>query len=214
MRRLPGLVAATALAVGATACGSSTPKAAPSAPPSSSGSGAPSATPTNAPGKAPGSTPTAQPPATQGADKSVPSSASAKPAAPSASATPYRPPIDPAHQATEAELPIKATVTPNCVPIGGQLTLRVETKPKADIAYLAVYHGEKSGAAKPWGEGHGGNSHGKADFRGLWSDTWTVAPTAPKGDGRVIVVVGSEGKQRTIDVPFSVGEREVGGCGT
>jgi hypothetical protein len=85
---------------------------------------------------------------------------------------------------------------------------------KAAIAYVAVYKGEKSGAAPPFGEGYGGNDKGEADYRGLWTSSWTVSLTAPTGPARVMVVVGSKGKQRSIDVPFSVGGREAGGCGT
>lgn len=122
--------------------------------------------------------------------------------------------IHPSHVATAQELPITATVTPSCVFPGTAVTLRVTTKPNAAIAYVAIYNGDKSGAAPPWGEGYGGNDKGDADGSGKWSSTWTVSATAPSGPARVMLVVGANGKQRSIDVPFTVGEREVGGCGT
>ena len=212
MRLSPTWFAALAAAVTLTACGSSPdPRAAPRQSPSGDAPTATAPAAPTAPAASSGATavPTASTAATGKPAAVKPSAAAGSP-----SATPYRPPIKPEHQATAQELPIEATVTPKCARLGGSVTLRVTTKPQADIAYLAVYHGEKSGAAKPWGEGYGGNHHGKADFRGLWSDTWVVAPTAPQGDGRIVVVVGHGGKQRTIDVPFSVGGREADGCGT
>ncbi|MDQ1712984.1 MAG: hypothetical protein QOE45_2434 [Frankiaceae bacterium] len=116
--------------------------------------------------------------------------------------------------ATPQEVPIDAKVTPACVLVGGKATLHVHSVSKAAIAFVAVYAGEKSGAAPPWGEGYGGNEKGTADGKGNWSSSWTVALNAPKGPAHVILVVGSKGKHRQIDVPFSVGGREAGGCGT
>lgn len=116
--------------------------------------------------------------------------------------------------ATPEQLPIEASISPTCVPVGGTAKLTVKTVPRAAIAYVAIYANGKSGAEPPWGEGYGGNDRGNADFRGQWSATWVVSLTAPKGDAHVMLVVGSKGKQRSIDVPFSVGGREAGGCGT
>jgi hypothetical protein len=131
---------------------------------------------------------------------------------PRASASPTA--INGVPQASAQDLPITATVTPACVTAGGLATLTVQTVPEGAIAFLAVYHGEQSGAEPPWGKGYGGNSKGMADPRGSWTSTWTVAANAPTGSARVIVVVGSKGKQRQVDVPFSVGGRETNGCGT
>ncbi|HWL37273.1 MAG TPA: hypothetical protein VNQ77_13910 [Frankiaceae bacterium] len=118
------------------------------------------------------------------------------------------------HQATEKELPIEASISPACVPAGGLATLTVKTLPKTTLAFVAVYNGEKSGAAPPWGEGYGGNDKGEASADGSWTISWTVTPNAPHGPARVILAAGKNGKQRAINVPFSVGGREAGGCGT
>ncbi len=122
--------------------------------------------------------------------------------------------MHPSHVATAQELPITAAITPACVLPGAVATLNVTTVPKAALAYVAIYAGEKSGAAPPWGEGYGGNDKGETNHEGRWVNSWTVALNAPTGPARVMLVVGSKGKQRSIDVPFSVGGREAGGCGT
>lgn len=131
----------------------------------------------------------------------------AAPAQPSASDTKPR-------EATAAEIPITASVSPACVPVGGVATLRVHTVEKAYLGYLAMYAGKKSGAKPPYGEGYGGNDKGQADHGGDWVGSWTVAVNAPTGKGYVTLVVGANGNHREIDVPFSVGAREVDGCGT
>lgn len=135
-------------------------------------------------------------------------------AAPSGAASPSASPsrhIEPqVPQASESELPIKAHMEPACVAPAGTARLVVHTLPKAGIAYVAVYNGNKSGAAKPWGDGYGGNDKGIADSSGDWSSTWVVAPTTPKGPAYVLLVVGLKGKQRQIEVPFAVGTKGAG----
>jgi endonuclease YncB( thermonuclease family) len=219
-------LAVAALAVVATACGSSAKPA-----PRAAGTGAPAqadargGATASAAAKAPGAQATASAGGTTtgGQPGGAPGTAT-KPgtnasAAPTASASPDSAvtkdgTVHPSHVATEKELPITAAVTPACVARGGTATLRVTTVPKAAIAYVAIYAGEKSGAAPPWGEGHGGNDKGESNHEGRWVNSWTVSLTAPTGPARVMLVVGAKGKQRSIDVPFSVGEREAGGCGT
>lgn len=112
------------------------------------------------------------------------------------------------------QLPLTAEVTPACVARGGLATITVQTVEKAAVAYVAIYAGDKSGAQPPFGYGYGGNEGGTTDFRGTWTARWTVAPNAPTGPAYATLVVSARGVERTIDVPFSVGEREVGGCGT
>lgn len=115
--------------------------------------------------------------------------------------------------ATEAELPIDASVDPTCVLAGTSMTLTVHTEPKATLAYVAVYHGEKSGAAPPFGYGYGGNDKGQADANGDWHGSWTVTANAPTGSAYVLLVVGSQKyhKQRQVKVPFAV-RSATGGC--
>jgi hypothetical protein len=122
--------------------------------------------------------------------------------------------VDPSYEATPEEIPIDAKVAPACVAPGAKVTLTVKTVPHAQLGFVAVYAGEKSGAARPWGEGYGGNDKGKSDGRGFFTYTWVLAPNTPAGWARVTLVVGTTQKQRAINVPFSVGEREAGGCGT
>ncbi|HVF04108.1 MAG TPA: hypothetical protein VNA20_04655 [Frankiaceae bacterium] len=211
---LTAAVAALAVAVLA-ACGSSRPAAAPatqSAPTTSpavtatkpSGAGSTAAPRADTASPVPGVT--AAPGTTRGTGTSP-----KRPATPTPSESDV---IDPGLAATPDEIPIVATVTPSCVPLGGTATLQVQTVEKADTAYVAVYSDGKNGAAPPFGAGYGGNEAGKADFRGQWKVTWVISPTAPEGAGHVVVVVGAKQKQRSVEVPFSVGAREAGGCGT
>jgi hypothetical protein len=137
-----------------------------------------------------------------------PASASAHP-----SGAPTAPSASPSHDwtATEAEIPIDAAVTPSCVVVGSTARLDVKTKPKGAVGFVAVYAGEKSGAAPPFGEGYGGNDKGTADGSGKWSSSWTVALNTPPGPAYVLLVVAYSGKQRQIKVPFTVAK---GACGT
>ena len=89
----------------------------------------------------------------------------------------------------------------------------VTTVARGALAYVAVYAGGRSGAAPPLGDGLGGNGSGTADSTGSWTATWDVAVTAPTGPARVTLVVSTRDGTRQIDVPFSVGAREAGGCG-
>lgn len=122
--------------------------------------------------------------------------------------------VDPRIQGDAQQVPITAEVTPACVARGGLATLTVKATPKSQMSYVAIYNGEKSGAAKPWGEGYGGNDKGAADHAGNASFTWLVGANAPTGPARVLLVVATGDKQRAINVPFSVSEREADGCGT
>lgn len=215
MRRHSLTAAVSALAVAVlAACGSSGPAAvpdarnAPTTPPVATAT-RPSAAATSAPGsKAASSAPgaTAAPGTKPGTGPTPKRGATPKPTG--------SPVVDPSLAASPDEIPIVATVTPSCVPLGGTATLQVQTVEKADTAFVAVYSDGQNGAPPPFGAGYGGNEAGKSDFRGQWKVTWVVSPAAPKGDGHVIVVVGAKQKQRSVEVPFSVGAREVGGCGT
>jgi hypothetical protein len=122
--------------------------------------------------------------------------------------------VPPGAQGSPQEVPIAAKVTPACVARGKLATLTVETTPKSTMTYVAIYNGEKSGAAKPWGDGYGGNDQGIADYQGNATFTWVVGVDAPTGPARVLLVVATGNKQRAINVPFSVSEREADGCGT
>jgi hypothetical protein len=122
--------------------------------------------------------------------------------------------VDPRIQGDAQQVPISAQVTPACVARGGLARLTVKATPKSQMSYVAIYNGEKSGAAKPWGEGYGGNDKGAADHAGNATFTWVVGANAPTGPARVLLVVATGDKQRAINVPFSVSEREADGCGT
>lgn len=221
--RLRSLTPLAALLVaGLVGCGSpgssTTPNAAgsagvasASAKPSTSAP-APSATaaaPTGAPGTSGGTKP----------NGTIAPSASARPGG---KATPSAAPrsgdadgvVDPRIQGDAQQVPISAEVTPACVARGGLAKLTVKATPKSQMSYVAIYNGEKSGAAEPWGEGYGGNDKGAADHAGNATFTWLVSVDAPTGPARVLLVVATGDKQRAINVPFSVSEREADGCGT
>jgi hypothetical protein len=195
-RSLTALVATIAVA-GLAGCGSShgtRPLAAGGSNPPASGHGP------STPAAASHAAGTTGAPAASGTASAPAPAGSAQPK-PSGSVT--SPP--PEWHATEQEIPIDAAVTPACVLAGTAAKLSVHTVAKGAIAFVAVYHGEKSGAAPPFGEGYGGNDKGTADGSGSWSSTWTVTANAPNGAAYVLLVVGSHGKQRQIKVPFSVG---------
>ncbi|HEU0131967.1 MAG TPA: hypothetical protein VFQ85_13335 [Mycobacteriales bacterium] len=213
MRR-SSLAAVAALAtVTLAACGSSAP-ARHGAAPVAATSGVPAATSTAStrPGHA-GSVPTTAPAGRSGTTGTNGTTGSAQPpAAGTAGTTPSTAQQQPpSYEATPEELPIEAAVLPACVPAGGVAKLTVHTVKKAALAFVAVYAGNKSGAAPPWGQGYGGNDKGTADTNGDWSATWTVAVNTPPGPANVILVAGSKGKQRQITVPFTVGGG-AGGC--
>lgn len=108
---------------------------------------------------------------------------------------------------------VTAQVEPTCVPAGSTATVRVQTTENAALAYVAVYHGEKSGAAPPFGYGYGGNADGYSSMQdGHWSDTWTIRADAPRGTARVTVVVASHQTSKQVDVPFTVVDPVTGKC--
>jgi hypothetical protein len=115
---------------------------------------------------------------------------------------------------TRKNILLSGVVTPKCVPAGSTATLTAHTIPNATLAYVAVYAGEKSGADSPFGYGYGGNDHGTSDANGDWTTTWVVSSKAPTGPARVTLVVNTNDGYNQVDVPFSVGAREVDGCGT
>ena len=218
--RLRSLAALAALAALAGCGGAATPSAR-QAPPAEQGRGAVPPSPTASGSAAPGARPggTGAPGATgapAGTASGVPGTKPGAPGKPQATPTygTAHGVVNPKFEGTEQEVPIDAKVTPSCVVPGTVATLTVTTNPKATLAYLAVYQGEKSGAEPPWGEGYGGNDKGESDESGHWQGSWTVRADAPAGWARVLVVVGTNGKQRAVNVPFSVGGREAGGCGT
>ena len=220
-RTLASLLAAVA-AAGLTACGAPAKPAAPAAGAVPSVVAGDTAAPTGAPGGTSAPAATAVPGGTAAGTTSAaptgaaqPGTTPRKPAAPAPPAKGVQPAenvVPPGVEGTPEEVPIDGSVEPFCVEHGGAATLRVTTKPRATVTFVAVYAGEKSGAARPFGEGHGGNAQGQADFRGQYMSTWVVAPGAPVGNARALVVVSTGGKQRAVNVPFVV--RAIRGCTT
>jgi hypothetical protein len=203
-RALTALVAAMAATVLA-ACGSSSHPTRPASVAQSRPGGTPAAT---------ASAPRTSASAAAGHGTAAPAPGTAAASAPAGSAPATAPSASPSHNwtATPEELPIQAAVNPGCVASGAKVTLDVKTKGGAAVAFVAVYAGEKSGAAPPWGEGYGGNDKGWADGHGKWSTSWTVRVDTPPGPAYVQLVVGYGGKSRQIKVPFSVAQAT--GCGT
>jgi hypothetical protein len=107
---------------------------------------------------------------------------------------------------------LRATVSPSCVPAGGAATVKVHTAANAALAFVAVYAGNKSGAAKPFGYGYGGNTDGYSNDAGQWSSTWTIRADAPRGPAKVTVVVASHQTTKQVDVPFTVIDPVTGHC--
>jgi hypothetical protein len=108
---------------------------------------------------------------------------------------------------------VTAHVTPTCVVAGRTATVTVKTARNAALAYVAVYAGEKSGAAPPFGYGYGGNADGySSPVDGSWANTWTVRADAPTGKARVTVVVAWHQTSKQVDVPFTVADPLSGTC--
>jgi hypothetical protein len=107
---------------------------------------------------------------------------------------------------------VSATVEPACVKPGGDATITVTTRPDAGVGYHAFYSDGKGGGPPPYGNSYGGNDGGLADEDGQYSGTWTVAPTAPSGPGRVDVVVGHDGEFGSTSAAFSVADALTGTC--
>jgi hypothetical protein len=107
---------------------------------------------------------------------------------------------------------LQASVSPRCVRAGEIATLTVTTAPDAAIGYVAVYAGEKSGAAPPFGYGYGGNAAGYANQSGSWTQTWTIRADAPVGKARTTVVAASHATNKQVDVPFTVVDPVTGTC--
>lgn len=216
---------AALLAAGLVGCGSPGSSTAPNAvgaPGAASASAKPSASSAAPVPSTTAAAPTGGAPGTSGGTKATGTIAPSSTARPGGKAKPSAPPrsgdaegvVDPRIQGNAEQVPISAEVTPACVERGGLAKLVVKATPKSQMSYVAIYNGEKSGAAKPWGEGHGGNDKGAADHAGNATFTWLVGVDAPTGPARVLLVVATGDKQRAINVPFSVGEREADGCGT
>jgi hypothetical protein len=110
------------------------------------------------------------------------------------------------------DIAVSATVSPTCARRGDTMTIDVSTLGGAGVAYNAMYAGEESGAAPPYGNGHGGNNGGSADQRGHWTDTWVVGASAPEGAARVEVVVGTEEGFGRTTASFAVANALTGRC--
>jgi hypothetical protein len=88
------------------------------------------------------------------------------------------------------DVPVDAKLTPSCFKPGTLVTLTVHTKPKAGIAYIAMYSDNGNGAPKPTGNGYGGNDKGISNDSGDFTTAYRVSFDAPPGPGRVDVIVG------------------------
>lgn len=100
---------------------------------------------------------------------------------------------------------VDATLSASCVMPGGLMTLRVNATPKSNVAFVAVYSDNKSGAEPPGGAGYGGNDGGAVDESGYRTFTWAIAATAPLGPARVDVVAYlANGDSGYSGLPFTV----------
>jgi len=87
-------------------------------------------------------------------------------------------------------VPVDAHLNPTCFRPGSLVTLKVHTRPKAGIAYIANYSDNGNGAPKPTGSGYGGNDKGFSNDNGDFTSAFYVSHDAPAGPGRVDVIVG------------------------
>lgn len=109
------------------------------------------------------------------------------------------------------EVPIDSVVEPSCVARGQKITLKVQTKPKAGIAYQAMYADGNAGTAPPFGKGYGGNDKGYSSDGGAFESSWVLSADAPPGPARVDVFVGYSGKWGYDHPHFAVSDSD-GNC--
>ena len=107
---------------------------------------------------------------------------------------------------------VTASLDPECVRPGGDVTITIASEPHASVAYNAIYADGQAGAPPPFGANYGGNAGGPSGEQGLYRDTWTVAPNAPSGPGHVEVVAGANGGFGKTTVPFAVADAVTGTC--
>jgi len=112
---------------------------------------------------------------------------------------------------TSPDVPVSATLSTTCFRRGGLVTLRVHTRPKASVGYIAMYSDNGSGAPKPTGKGYGGNASGLTTEGGDYVSTFTVSADAPPGPGRVDVFVGWDSKWGYAGPTFTVARAD-GAC--
>jgi hypothetical protein len=95
------------------------------------------------------------------------------------------------------DFPSTATFDNKCVNPAGSQRIHVQTVPNASVAYLVVYSD---------GKNHGGSHGGIADGSGKFSESFKVAPDAPKGQATGYAVSSdSQGKRSTATATFNVG---------
>lgn len=114
--------------------------------------------------------------------------------------------LPPLHLPWESEVPVRARVLPACAARGETVRLVIMTKPKAGVAFHAVYSDNRGGAEKPFGAGYGGNDKGKTGPDGKVVRSWVIGPTAPAGTGRIDIIVGWEQKWGYLGKPFAVAD--------
>lgn len=106
------------------------------------------------------------------------------------------------------QVPVESFVEPACVAPGQKIDLTVETKPKAAIAYQAMYSDGQAGTAPPFGKGYGGNDKGYSSDKGVYESSWVLAANSPPGPGRVDVFVGFSGKWGYVHPHFAVSDSD------
>lgn len=87
-------------------------------------------------------------------------------------------------QSTQPVTPLEVTLAHPCVKAGGEQTITIKSPPKSAAGYDSYYADGKSGISEGF---YGGNNGTPMPPEGTWSDTWTIAPHAPKGRVRVQV---------------------------
>lgn len=193
-RRLLGV--AGVLVILGTACSSS---------PASdrSGAAAPAAPAASAAHKTPAGAPAASAPGGGSKDGStgsnvaqgvLPSAVPSAAAGDSSSTTDPSPGPAPIDFPYKNKVPVTSVIDPPCPSPGDKVTLKVDTKPKAAIAYQAMYADGNAGTAPPFGKGYGGNDKGYSSDSGHFESSWVLAPNTPPGRARVDVIVGFSGK--------------------
>jgi len=102
-------------------------------------------------------------------------------------------------------VPIHLTVEPSCVAVGEEVTVTIETVPRAELTYAVGYSD---------GRPHGQMGFARTDDQGVNVWRWTVAPDVPPGPATVLVQAVSEDGERgdSAVARFSVADAQ-GECG-
>lgn len=103
-------------------------------------------------------------------------------------------------------LAMTAKMRAYCLERGERATVTLSTKPRAAVAWRAIYADGKPGSPPPAGAGYGGYGSGVTRADGKYEAWWVVGTDAPSGKGYVEVVAASEDESGRAQPGFTVAD--------